>query len=253
MGLIRRLALSVGVVVSLVATLAIASVGAAGGFGQGPGHFNIDDTNASISFFDPTTNLNGNVSADRTMFFFRPKGGGAPQLRNATVLSVFVSIPSVDPTVPPTIASACFFIPDSGFVVSADLQHASLDATVNETDFCKGLLQPALGAAGSKDAGSGGGGFGFTFPLHVTASWTGTGLVGVQKSEGRFTCGGFASNTHSTNQNALSSASTTTISGFGTFGGTPFTFANVFVNHTVMDVHGTGIIPAGCAGGGKGG
>lgn len=68
------------------------------------------------------------------------------------------------------------------FVVSSDLQHASLNATVNLSDSCSPFLVPVLGSAPINTAQVGAG---LTFPLTVTASWTGTGLVGFQEDQGR--------------------------------------------------------------------
>ncbi len=248
MGLVRRVTLSIATAVSMLAALTVVSVGAAGGFGQAPGHYTFNDTTATASFFNPVDQSNQDISVDRSLFRFKPKTGGGSTVQNMTVLSVDVFVPSPDPTQPPiTAASGCFVIPDSDFVVSGDLQHASLKATVNETDACPALLTPVLGAAPAK--GGGGGGGGFTFPLTVTGSWTGTGLVGVSNDDGSFRCGGFASTTDSRAQSALSSEVTASMGDF-TIG--PQAFGIVNVSKIQMQVTGSGILPAGCVGGGKG-
>lgn len=248
MRLARRVTLSIAAAVSMLAALTVASVGAAGGFGQAPGHYTFNDSTATASFFNPVDQSNQNISVDRSLFRFRPKSGGGSTVQNMTVLSVDVFVPAPDPTQPPiTAASGCFVIPDSDFVVSGDLQHASLNATVNESDTCPALLTPVLGAAPAK--GGGGGGGGFTFPLTVTASWTGTGLVGVSSDEGSFRCGGFASTTDSRVQSALSSVVTASMGDFSI--GTQ-AFGTVNVSKIQMQVTGSGILPAGCVGGGKG-
>jgi hypothetical protein len=250
MGLLRRITISVATAVSVVAAGTVASVGAAGGFGQAPGHYAFDDTSASVSFFNPTDLSNMNLSVDRSLFTLRPKGGGGSTTQNMTVLSIFVFTPSPDPTQPPVVsASGCFIIPAADFVVGSDLQHASLNATVNAADSCPGFLIPVLGAGPAK--GVGGGGDGFTFPLTVTASWTGTGLVGLQQDQGRFTCGTFATGTHTRTQSALSATVTAAITGFGAFSGGPNAFGDVFVSDVELQVTGSGVLPAGC-GGGKG-
>jgi hypothetical protein len=248
MGLLRRVTLSVAVAVTLLAALTVASVAAAGGFGQAPGHYTFNDTTANASFFNPVDLSNQNVSVDRSLFKFKPKGGGGTTIQNMTVLSVNVFVPSPDPTQPPiTAAFGCFVIPDSEFVVSSDLQHASVRATVNASDSCPVSLTPVLGGAPAK--GPGGGGGGFTFPLTVTGSWTGTGLVGVSVDEGSFRCGGFASTTSSRSQAALSSAVTAAI---GDLPIGPQAFGTVNVSKVQMQVTGSGILPPGCIGGGKG-
>jgi hypothetical protein len=252
MNLIRRLTLSVGVVVSLVATLAIASVGAAGGFGQGAGTFTFTDTAAFANFFNPANNASINASVDHGTFMFRARAGGPLQTQAMTVLNVSQFIPDPNNRGGPPLVSnfICLVIPDSDFVVSSDLQTATLNA-VNQSTLCPGFLVPVTGAAPDGKPGPGGGGGGFTLPLTVTAAWTGTGLTGVTGSEGNFRCGGFVSTTHTHSQSALSSAVTATISGLGTFSG-PFFFGNVNVNETRLVVAGSGMLPTGC-GGGKGG
>lgn len=253
MGLMRRLTRSVGVAVSIGATLAIGSVGAAGGFGTGPGKFTFTDTAAFASFFDPSNSSSVFVSAEHNTFMFRPRAGGSLQIQEMTVLNVTQFVPNLaNPGGPPLVSnSVCLVIPDSAFVVSSDLQMATLNA-VDQSTLCPGFLVPVTGAVTDAGKGGGGGG-GFTLPLTVTGSWTGTGLVGVSENQGTFRCGGFVSSTHNHDQSALSSFVTVTISGVGTFsGGRPFAFGNVSTNTNTQIVAGTGILPPGC-GGGKGG
>lgn len=253
MGLVRRVTLSIATAVSMLAALTVATVGAAGGFGQAPGHYNISDTSANVSTYNPVDGSNENVSVDRSLFRFIPKGGGGIVTQNMTVLSVNVFVPDpTNPTGPPIFSAfGCFFIPDSDFVVSSDLQRASLNATVNASDSCPGFLTPVLGGAGKPGPGPGPGG-GFTFPLTVTGNWTGTGLVAHQRDQGTFTCGTFMALTHTDSQSAFSSAVNASISGFGSIISGPDTFASVNMNSEQLQVTGSGILPAGCLGGGKG-
>jgi hypothetical protein len=252
MGRLRRATLSIGTAVSLLAVLTVASVGAAGGFGQTPGHYTFDDVSAQSSFFNPVDGSSQNLFVDRSTFILRPTQGGGITIDHATRLSVDIFVPSPDPTQPPlAAASGCFIIPDSAFVVSSDLQHASLDVTVNETDSCVDFQIHVPGTVDVNGGGKGGGGF--TFPLTVTASWTGNGVVGTQANQGRFMCGGFLALNQSRSQNAFSSAATMTVSGFGTFTG-PISFALVSMSDSQMQVTGSGILPPECVGGGgKGG
>lgn len=254
MGLARRVTLSIAAAVSLMAALTVASVGAAGGFGQAPGHYNFNDTGASVSAFNPVDQSSENISVDRSLFRFRPKGGGGFVTQNMTVLFVDVFVPNIDPTQPPLVSAfGCFVIPASDFTVSSDLQTALLNATVNESDFCPGFLSPVFGPAGGKGPGPGPGGSGLTFPLTVTGSWTGTGLVGDQSDHGLFTCGTFRSITSTDSQTAFSSSVSATISGFASISGGMNVFGTVNVNAQQLQVTGTGILPAGCFPGGKGG
>jgi len=251
MGPLRRFALSLGVAVSVIATLTVVSVGAAGGFGSSAGHFVFTDLSATVSTFNPVDQSSEDISVDRSMFVIRPRAGGPLQTQQMTVLSVSVFVPNPDPTQPPIVAdSGCFVIPDGDFIVSRDLQTASLAATVDETNFCPGFLVPLTGAEPAK--GGGGGGGGFTFPLTVTATWTGTGVVGTQDDQGSFRCESFVSLTHNHFLSAASGNVTATISGVGSIsGGTPNVFGFVQSGTFVNDVAGTGIITAAC--GGKGG
>ena len=255
MGLIRRLTLSVGVAVSVAATLTVASVGASGGFGQAGGKFTFTDTSGFTNFFDPSNDASINVSVDRSLFMFRPRAGGAIQTSFMTLLSVSYFVPNpTDPTQPPLVSdNICLVIPDSDFVISSDLQTATLNA-VNESTLCPGFIVPITGAVPDAKSGGGGGGTGFTLPLTVTASWTGTGAVGTSDNDGSFRCGNFVATTHDHNLSALSAFETTSISGIGTFSGSgaPNAFGTVSVNTNVMNVAGSGILSAAC-GGGKGG
>lgn len=252
MGLMRRLTLSVGVAVSLAASVTIAGVGAAGGFGQAGGKFTFTDTAAFANFFDPSNNGSVNVSVDHSTFLFRARAGGPLQTQVMTVLNVSQFVPDpTNPAGPPLVAnSVCLVIPDPAFMVSSDLQTATLNA-VDQSTLCPSPLVPITGSvADAGKPGPGGGGGGFTLPLTVTGKWTGTGLVGTSQSDGNFHCGGFTSTTHTKNQSALSSTLTVTISGVGTFTGPNF-FGTVNDTENTFITAGSGILPAGC-GGGKG-
>jgi hypothetical protein len=250
MGRVRRLVLSLGAAVSVVATAMMVTVGAAGGFGAGPGSFAYTDTSANANFFNPVDQSSVSVSVDRTLYLVNPGGhGGAEQM---TVLSIFVFAPDPDPSQPPIVdASGCFVIPDSAFVVSKDLGKATLNATVNESDMCPGFLVP-VGTDSTPSKGGGPGGGGFTFPLTVTGSWTGSGVIGKSDSQGVFRCGRFVSTTHSSSRSQFSAGMTVSISGFGTFSGSaPDAFGSVSTSDNRFDVNGTGVISPAC--GGKGG
>lgn len=245
----RRVTVSLGVAVSMLATLTLASVGAAGGFGGGPGKFTFNDVSANASFFNPGDQSSTNISVDRQLFFFRPRAGGplqGPQLM--TVLSLNHFIPNPDPTQPPITDQFLFaVIPDSDFVVSADLQTATLNATV-DVGTC-GEVIPLNGALPAK--GDGGCGTGFSGPVTVNATWTGTGVVGTEEDNGLQRCGGFVATTHNRINSAFSANVTATITQVGAFsGGPPFVFGSVSNSQFVDIVAGTGIISPAC--GGKG-
>lgn len=249
----QRVARSVAISVSILAGLAISSVAAAGGFGQGAGTFAFSDTFAFDSFYNSVDQSSVNISVDRGLFMYRPRAGGPLQMQHMTSLSVTIFGPQIDPTQPPQmVASGCFILPDSDFVVSSDLQTASVNATLGEGDVCPGFLVPVVGATPIKAAGGGAGGggtIGLSFPLTVSATWTGTGATSTQTDQGRFSCGTFNALTHSTGLSAFSSAVTASISGYGDFsGGQPLDFGNVNQQNMQMQVAGTGILSAACGG-----
>ena len=248
----RRLSLSVGLAVAVAASLTIVSVAAAGGFGSGAGRFTFTDTSAFVSSFNPADQSSTSISVDRSLYYYRLRSGGTG-MQQMTVLSLSVFVPDpTDPTQPPIFeADGCFVIPDSDFTVSPNLQTATLNATVDESDFCPGFLVPVNGAAPAK--GGGGGGGGFTFPLVVTATWTGSGANGVQDNQGTFRCESFVSTTHDHIVSASSANVTASISGVASFSGgqSAGVFGAASSVVSVDDVAGTGILSAAC-GGGKG-
>jgi hypothetical protein len=245
MGLIRRLTVSVATAVSLAATLVIGGVAAGGGFGEGPGHFTFQDVNASAAFFDPSSSAQVDVLVDRSLFRSRPRAGGTFETGQMTVLNVTVFDASGNES-----AFGCFVIPDGDFVVSSDLQQATLNTTV-QSDF-NGILIPVDGA-GPQQADFCGG-TGFDFPLTVAATWTGTGATAVQEGQGTFRCDSFLAVNHVRLTTANSLTLTMSVSGVGSFSGGPsqFLFGFVQSNHLIFDVAGTGILDQAC-GGGKGG
>ena len=239
----RRLAISAGVSVSVMTALTVVSVAAAGGFGSGAGRFTYTDTNANASFFNPDDYSSVSISADHSLYMVRPRGQVGATAQEMTVLSIYVFVPNADPNQPPLELYGCFVIPDSDLVVSKNLNTATLDATVNESDQCEGFISP-IGAGPAK-----GGGGGFTYPLTVTGTWTGTGVTAMSTDQGVFTCGGFVSSTHSQTNSQFSSSVTVSISGVGTFsGGAPNAFGNVSVGSFAVNVTGTGILPSACGG-----
>ena len=124
--------------------------------------------------------------------------------------------------------SACFVIPDNQFVVSSDLQHASLNATLTADEMCGGALTPLLGtlqAAPSDGKGGPPPGGSLVLPLTVNITWTGPGLAFHSTSNSTQTCGGFTSSFHTQGSSSQANANGNTL-GFGdgsslVLGGTP--------------------------------
>lgn len=245
---LRRVILAGAAAVALISAATLAVVAAGGGFGEAPGHYSFSDTNAFTFATDPTGLETLNLSVDEGTFMFRPKAGGGFQRQAMTVLSIDVEL-QTDPTQPPTsIANGCFVLSSpTEFVVSTDLQTATLNATLNASDSCfVGPLISVIGATPVKDAGGGGGNFGFSYPLTVSVVWTGTGAATSSTNQGTTTCQSFHAITHNTNLSSSSSSVSISVSGFGQI--STGTFGSVNVSQQFMQVTGTGIITPACGG-----
>lgn len=175
----------------MLAAATVASVGAAGGFGEGTGTFTFDDKSGQVSMFNSTDNSSEFVSVDRSLSLVKPKGGGTQSYQLVTTVNASMFIPNPDdPTGLPVFdAFGCWVIPDSAFVISSDLQHASLNVTVDETNqVCTNdFVVPVLSVADGGKAGGGMGGI-FTLPLTITATWTGNGVLTFSENQGSTMC-----------------------------------------------------------------
>ena len=202
------------------ATLIAASIGnpaAAGGkggpCGVGAGQCRITQTDAFGFWFtgDPITGNQVNINATRSTFVMRPRGGPA----FITPLETVVNISTFSP-VTNTSAGECFVIPASQFVVSSDLQAATLIATLTADELCPGFMTPQLGAGQAAPSGGGGGapGGGFSLPLTVNVTWTGPGLAFKSTTTSNQTCGGFTSTFHTQGSNTQATVNGNTL-GFG--------------------------------------
>lgn len=250
MALVRRLSVSVGVAVSRVSALTIASVAAAGGFGSGAGRYDFNDLSAQASSFDQVKLSGTNLFVDRQLFYVHLRGGGplqGPQL--ATYIHVDHSVPNADPTQPPVVDySLDAIIPNADFVVSNNLETATVDTTV-DAGSCAEVV-PAAG--GLPNQFSGGCSIGFSGSVHIAVTWTGTGVIGTSTSNGVQHCGSFTATTQNHTSSVFSANVTATIDQVGGFsGGAPAVFGSVSSNHNVFIVAGTGVISPAC--GGKGG
>ena len=247
---LRRVILAGATAVAMIAAATLAVVAAGGGFGQAPGHYNFSDTNAFTFGTDSTGLETLNLSVDTGTFLFKPKGGGGfVRQEGMTVLSIDVEL-QTDPTLPGTsVANGCFIINSPNeFVVSTDLQTATLNATLNPSDSCFfGPLVLVLGATPVKEAGSGGGGnFGFSYPLNVAVTWTGTGAATSSTDQGTTTCQSFHAITHNTNVSASSASVSISLSGFENI--STGIFGSVNIDQQSMQVTGTGVITPACGG-----
>lgn len=114
-----------------------------------------------------------------------------------------------------TGASECFVIPDSQFVVSSDLQSASLNATLTADEICRGAMTPFVqDVQALKGPGGGPPGGGLLLPLTVNVTWTGPGAVFRSTSSSMQTCLGFTSSFHTQGASSQANANGHTL-GFG--------------------------------------
>jgi len=217
-------ALSAGVItaVSFItgATMIAASIGspaAAGGKGVGcgfgAGQCVITQTDAFAFWFtgDPITGNQVNIDAVRSTFVMRSRGAPA----TITPLETMVNVSIFSPT-SGTGAFECFVIPDSQFVVSTDLQSASLNATLTAGEICRGFMTPLLADVKALQGPGGGGppGGGLALPLTVNVTWTGPGAVFRSTSSSTQTCLGFTSDFHTQGASSQATADGNTL-GFG--------------------------------------
>jgi hypothetical protein len=142
----------------------------------------------------------------------RPRGGPATITPLETVVTIQLSTPTVN-------GFGCFVVPDSAFVVSADLQTATLNATLDpNANLCPGLMTPLLANAQAGPLPGGGGPPGGGLPaMTVSVTWTGPGLAFHSTNSSTQTCGGFTSNFHTQGSSSSSNANgTVTIVGGAT-------------------------------------
>jgi hypothetical protein len=200
------------------ATLIAASIGSpaaaggkGGGCGIGAGQCTITQTDAFGFWFTPDPNNPQQVSIDpnRSTFVMRTRGGPTVITPLQTIVNV-----SIFSAITGTGTGACFVIPDSQFVVSSDLQHASLNAVLTADEMCGGPLTPQLGSIQAAPfAGSGGPpGGGLSLPITVNVSWTGPGLAFKSTSNSNQTCGGFTTSFHTVGASSQANANGNTIS-----------------------------------------
>jgi hypothetical protein len=197
--MIKRFLPIVGVCGLLSVALAgTAAAGGGGGYG-GPGHFRFSDTTATANFGDPYSgDYSTSVYLDRGQLSFKAKRTpGAPVIqKNGTVLSVNEYSAT-------TSEYGCWMIPDSAFVVAADLSSASVNVHATADMQCPGFF--VSGATGGKPGlqssiGYGGGGEPPTLitDIVVNLTWAGNGGLWKNSNSGTSKCGSYTANFHGT-------------------------------------------------------
>ena len=190
-----------------------AAAGKGGPCGFGASQCRISQTDAFAFWFtgDPVTGNQVNIDATRSTFVMRPRGGPS----TITPLETIVNVSTFSPTTG-VGTGECFVIPDSQFVVSSDLQSATLKATLTADELCPGFMTPQLGASQAAPSSGGGGAPGgrFSLPLTVNVTWTGPGLAFKSTSTSTQTCGGFISTFHMQGSSSQANANGNSL-GFG--------------------------------------
>ena len=188
-----------------------AAPGGKGGCGIGSGQCTITQLDAFGFWFtgDPITGQQVSIDPVRSTFVMRPRGGPAVITPFQTIvnISIFSSAGGVG-------TGACFVIPDSQFVVSSDLQHATLIATLTANEMCGGPLTPQLGTLQAAPFAGGGGpppGGGLSLPLTVNVTWTGPGAAFHTTNNSMQTCAGFTSSFHTQGASSQANANGNTL------------------------------------------
>jgi hypothetical protein len=193
----------------IAASINTAAPGGKGGCGIGAGQCTITQLDAFASWFNPTAPQVVSIDAIRSTFVMRARGGPAVITPFQTIVNV-----SIFSTATGTGTAACFVIPDSQFVVSSDLQHASLNATLTAAEMCGGAMTPLLGTLQAAPLSGKGGpppGPNLALPQTVNVIWTGPGLAFHSTSTSTQTCGGFTSIFHTQGSSSQANANGSTL------------------------------------------
>jgi len=187
-----------------------AAPGGKGGCGIGSGQCTITQLDAFAFWFtgDPISGQQVSIDPMRSTFVMRPRGGPAV----VTPLQTIVNVSIFSGTGAGT--GACFVIPDSQFVVSSDLQHATLTATLTAGEMCGGAMTPQLGtlqAAPSDGKGGPPPPGSLALPLTVNVTWTGPGAAFHMTSNSTQTCAGFTSSFHTQGSSSQANANGNTL------------------------------------------
>ena len=200
--LLRRTVLVLSIVTCGSLALA-AAASAAGGFG--PGNYSVSTARADAYFSMGGTGGEGgpppiswSVSVNRGLNSFHPRGGGAPIVEQNTM--IFVS--EFDAT--GNGGFGCFVIPDSDFVVSRDLQSASLNTTLTQEESCYGMGAPVDDGKGAAYAGGGGGVL--PLPMTINVTWSATSATTTYSNVFQIRCLNFQFDANSSSHSVQASA-----------------------------------------------
>ena len=183
--IIRRLVLVISIVVSGSLALA-AAVLAAGSGGLPPGQTLFSEMSANAFFGGKGGPPEGfSVFVNQGLNSFEPEDStGSAFVTHTTMVQLSVSTAS-------SYGYACYVIPDTDFVVSRNLQSATLSTTLTTANLCKGYGAPAVaktGAAPLSPNGITAAGGGLPPSITLNVAWTGTGVSSALRAQQTFTC-----------------------------------------------------------------
>lgn len=177
--LVRRLVLVFSIVVCGLLALAVGVLGAGGG-GLAPGSYTFTSKSASAFFGGkgPIAQPTFSLFVNQGLNSFEDDQGTATVAQNTIVIFTMFSPDG-------TGGTGCFVINPSDFVVSDNLQQASLHTTLSTP--CQGIGKPVGPIqAGVIPPGSKGGGLPPSIRVDVT--WTGANVVANTQDQFSFTC-----------------------------------------------------------------
>ena len=183
----RRLVLVLSIV--FCGSLALAAGAVAAGGGLAPGSYTFQNISASAQFGGGK----GGVTPQPFFSVFVNRGLNSFQAADSqgsdlVMSSTMVQFTEFNPN--GSGGFGCFLIPAGDFVVSENLQSASVHTTLTAANQCPGFGKPVgpVQLAGTGPGAGGNGGGGLVLPISVDVTWTGAGVVPTVSDEFTFTC-----------------------------------------------------------------
>lgn len=168
-----------------------AAVSAQKGAGCGPGNLRCTDNVADANGYWQSSSPNiyyAQISPFRGTFKFQPHGGGPAITGHETVVNIQLAGTF-------GFGFGCFIVPDSAFVISNDVQTATLNTTLTADETCPGFGQSVIAGPGPGPAGFQPGG-GIPLPLGISVTWTGPGATWTSTSDTMTHCTGLTETMH---------------------------------------------------------
>src|SRR5258705_5981635 len=182
----------------------ITAVSAQKGVGCGTGNLRCTDQVTDANGFWMLTGPDlyyVQISPSRGTFSFQQHGSGPAVIQHSTVLNIQLAGSS-------SYGFGCFVIPDSAFVVSKDLQTATLNATLTADEACPGFAQHLIPGTRPGQAAYPPGG-GIPLPLQVSVTWTGPGAAYSSVSDTTSHCTGTTVTIHFSDRSSQARATGT--------------------------------------------